>query len=178
MDTPESAIGEVALPATVFAALRRELGDAVGELAIIHALHAAGYATGAEAAGLVRTAIGGDTAEVGRTAFWRRFGGFFARRGWGTLVHEHGHEAVGLLAASDWIESSDGDAPGGCSFSAGFLSGVLTAVAGGAVAVLEVECRGRGDARCAFAFGSETAIHEVYGEMLDGADLAGALESL
>lgn len=178
MDTPESAIGEVAVPATVFTALRRELGDAAGDLPIIHALHAAGYATGSEAAGLVRTALGGDPDGVGRKAFWRRLCGFFARRGWGTLVHEEGNEAVGLLVSSDWVESGGQDAPGGCSFSSGFLSGVLTALAGGAVAVLEVECRGRGDARCTFAFGSETAIHEVYGEMLEGADLAGALESL
>ena len=51
-------------------------------------------------------------------------------------------------------------------------------MAGGPVAVLEVTCRTRGDDACAFAFGSEGAVHELYGKLLEGADLDGALDAL
>ena len=104
-----------------------------------------------------------------------------ARRGWGTLRHEQAHDAVGLLHSRDWAEPPP-DGPTGsdasCGFTTGFLSGLLSALAGGPVAVLEVSCRGRGDDACTFAFGSETAIHELYGHLLDGADMAAALAAL
>jgi hypothetical protein len=46
------------------------------------------------------------------------------------------------------------------------------------VAVLEVDCRARGADRCCFAFGSEVAIHDLYGHLLDGSDLDDALAAL
>ncbi len=44
--------------------------------------------------------------------------------------------------------------------------------------VLEVMCRARGDEECVFAFGSETRVHDLYGELLEGRDLAGALDAI
>ncbi|NIX42216.1 MAG: hypothetical protein GWN06_24335, partial [Gemmatimonadetes bacterium] len=54
----------------------------------------------------------------------------------------------------------------------------LTELAGGPIAVLEVSCRARGDDCCDFAFGSETAIHGLYGRLLQGENLQAALAAL
>lgn len=170
---------EVALPASVFATLRRELTREVGAVATIHALHAAGYSAGSAAAPGFASAAGGGTAELATDVFWARFTAFLARRGWGRLTHAPAHEAVGLLRSGDWVEADEERGEeAACSFTAGYLSGMLTELAGGPVAVLETECRARGDERCTFAFGSEGAIHELYGRLLDGAGLDGALAAL
>jgi hypothetical protein len=55
------------------------------------------------------------------------------------------------------------------------MSGLLSQIAGGPVAVLEVSCRTRGDDACRFGFGSERAITDLHGLLLDGADLDSAL---
>jgi hypothetical protein len=70
------------------------------------------------------------------------------------------------------------DADASCCFSTGFLSGLLSELAGGPVAVLEIGCRTRGADACRFAFGSEQVIHDLYGRLLDGADFDGALAAL
>jgi V4R domain len=171
---------EIAVPVSVFAALRAELEREAGALPTVHALHHAGYAAGAAAAaGLVGGADAGSMS-LGESAFWTKLAEFFGRRGWGTLRHERPHRAVGLLSSVDWAEAADGgdDPDASCHFSTGFLSGLLTEVAGGPVAVLEVACRTRGDDACRFVFGSEGAIHELYGRLLDGVELDGALAAL
>lgn len=183
MDASHGSSKEIAVPASIFAALRRELAKEAGPLPTIHALHAAGYSAGAAAA----TAFSGDApdelASVPQNAFWARLTDFFKGRGWGTFTHAADHPAVGLLTSGDWIEAEEGerDIPeehASCSFTTGYLSGLLTELAGGPVAVLEVECRARGNERCAFAFGSEAAVHELYGQLLEGSGLQGALERL
>ncbi len=105
---------------------------------------------------------------------------YFAKRGWGSISHQSVHAAVGMLVSNDWAEAVDGepDPDASCCFSTGFLSGLLSQIAGGPVAVLEVECRTRGSASCRFAFGSEGAIHELYGQLLEGGDLESALSTL
>ena len=111
--------------------------------------------------------------------FWTRLATFFARRGWGSLTHAPAHQAVGFLNSPDWAE---GATPGGedasCSFTAGFLSGMLSTLAGGPVAVLEISCRARGDGHCSFAFGNALAVHDLYGKLVQGSDVPGALASL
>jgi hypothetical protein len=151
----------------------------VGSLPTIHALHGAGYAAGEAAASAIRTGED-DLDATPSDVFWARLGTQLARRGWGRLEHRSTHDAVGLLESRDWVESADEEPreDGSCSFSTGYLSGLLSALAGGPVAVLEVSCRARGDESCTFAFGSEAAIHALYGELLDGADLTGALAAL
>ncbi len=169
---------EVALPASVFTTLRRELSQEVGPLPAIHALHAAGYAAGSAGAAAL---AGGDGSMEDMTAsvFWARLAETLARRGWGRLEHRAPTDAVGLLVSPDWVEADEEREPdSSCSFTAGYLSGLLTQSAGGPVAVLEVTCRARGDEACTFAFGSEGAVHDLYGELLEGADLESALASL
>lgn len=180
MDATGDGYREIAVPVSIFATLRKELSKEAGPLPMIHALHAAGHAAGAEASDAFRFYAEGDISEIPEGMFWSRFAGFFNRRGWGTLRHSTDHQAVGLLTSEDWAECQhgEGDEHASCSFSAGFLSGLLTRLAEAPVAVLEVSCKGRGDVKCSFAFGSENAIHELYGQLLDGADLDGALSSL
>lgn len=170
---------EIAVPVTIFASLRRAMADEVGQLEAIHALHAAGFSAGVAAAAALRGGPDEDLLQLAEEDFWARVTSFFSRRGWGQLTHAATHEAVGTLTAPDWSEAEGAEGEdASCSFSTGFLSGFLSTVAGGDLAVLEVTCRGRGDGVCTFAYGNASAIHEVYGRLLDGADLQEALAAL
>jgi hypothetical protein len=171
---------EIAIPAFVFDSLREELEKEAGTLQTVRALHSAGYRAGLAAAASVDQEAGGDSFSQSPDRFWSGLSGFFAKRGWGALRHSTPHQAIGVLTSPDWAEASSDDPQpdGSCSFSTGFLSGLLSQLAGGPVAVLEVSCRTRGDGTCEFAFGSETAIHDLYGTMLDGGDFQSALEAL
>jgi len=171
---------EVAVPVSVFAALRTELAKEAGTLPTVHALHHAGYHAGTAAAAVLSGNGESAPAALGRDAFWGKLADFFGKRGWGTMRHDLTHSAVGILSSTDWAEAGDGDADpdASCFFSTGFLSGLLSELAGGPVAVLEVGCRTRGESACRFAFGSEAAIHNLYGRLLDGVDLDGALAAL
>jgi predicted hydrocarbon binding protein len=171
---------EIAVPVSMFGSLRRELEKEAGTLPTVHALHHAGYQAGAEAALDVARAGRAEISSTGAEAFWSRLADFFGSRGWGSLSHSPVHDGVGVLSSPDWAEAAEGtvDQKASCCFSTGFLSGLLSELAGGPVAVLEVECRTRGGEACRFAFGSEAAIHELYGRLLNGGDLDGALSEL
>ena len=168
---------EIAIPAAAFGSLRMHLEKEAGALPTVHALHHAGYAAGTAAAPALNTS---DGTALGEAAFWSRLSDFFGKRGWGSLRHARPNRAVGVLSSSDWAEASEGEggADASCHFSAGFLSGLLTQLAGGPVAVLEVGCRSRGGESCQFVFGSEGAIHELYGKLLEDDDLDAALAAL
>jgi hypothetical protein len=172
---------EIAVPVSVFGSLRTELAKEAGTLPTVHALHSAGYRAGTIAAtSILKLSGNGAAGRIGQEDFWRKVANFFAERGWGTLRHEPVHRAVGFLTSTDWAEASveEVDPDASCFFSTGFLSGLLSALAGGPVAVLEIGCRTRGEKHCRFAFGSETAIHRLYGQLLDGVGLAEALDAL
>lgn len=168
---------EITLPAECFSTLRRELVQQVGAPVAVGALHLAGYRAGEAWAGTLEEVDPSVHRDAPGTTFWSRLEDHLRRRGWGALRHDTSHPGVGLLTASDWAEAlgADADPEGGCSFSTGLLSGILSRLAGGPVAVLEVRCRTRGDEECAFAFGSEAAIHDLYGRLLEGVALADAL---
>ncbi|MEZ4586001.1 MAG: V4R domain-containing protein [Gemmatimonadales bacterium] len=98
-------------------------------------------------------------------------GGFFRDDGWGTASTEI--VAPGILAfdTPDWFEAEprDADYPC-CHFSAGMLSDFFTRLSGQAAAVLEVECRATGQARCRYLVGSPEMLTWVYeGGRADGA---------
>lgn len=180
--TEASLSRELALPGATFLALRRSLRTEVGPLSTVHALQAAGYETGeAMARDLLGSILGEDgPLERSTEGFWSEFQAFFSRRGWGTLEHRSPHPAIGLLASEDWIEAQDagGERQPSCSFTTGLLSSLLTRTAGGAIGVLEIRCRSRGDRECAFAFGSDATVHEVYGSLLEGTDFEDVLSGL
>lgn len=167
---------EVALPARALTELRRSLREEVGALASVHALHAAGYAAGEHLyRGFLQSAPG-EVPAMGSDRFWSQVRRYFRQKGWGELHHDPAHPGVGLLRSADWAEAEAGtETQPSCAFSSGMLSHFLTLAAGGPVAVLEVECVSRGDPYCAFAFGSETTIHELYGQLLEGSSVDEAL---
>jgi len=170
---------EIAVPVSVFGSLRRELTQEVGALPTIHALHHAGYEAGSAGG---QAFLGGpeSVAGMGQSTFWARLAGYFGRRGWGAIEHAGTWPGISLLKSTDWAEASEAeqDPDGSCHFSTGYLSGFLTELAGGPVAVLEVECRSRGDQECRWAFGSEKVIHDLYGALLEGTPLDTALSAL
>ena len=180
MDAKNGMPREIVVPVSVFGSLRRELGKEAGTLPTVHALHHAGYRAGTEAAHAFTSLVQAEPSSLPASLLWSRLGDFFEKRGWGRIVHEQPHGSIGVLSSTNWAEASDEelDPEGSCCFSTGFLSGLLSDVASGPVAVLEVDCRTRGGEACRFAFGSEAAIHDLYGRLLDGKDMSAALSGL
>src|SRR5256886_17583124 len=62
-----------------------------------------------------------------------------------------------------------------CFFTAGMLADFLGRLSAETVAVMEVECRSRGDARCRFLSATPEILEKVYNEMTAGRSHAGGL---
>lgn len=170
---------ELTLPAVSLTALRDALFDAVGPEAGAQAMRQAGHAAG-DALFRIFAAGADDPARVPADRFWGELARLFSSRGWGQLTYAQVHDGVGALDAADWAEAR-GDEPAeqpSCHFTTGLLANVLGQVAGRDVAVLEVECHGRGDQRCRFLFGGADAVYGVYERMAAGAAPDAALAGL
>jgi predicted hydrocarbon binding protein len=180
MNLLERPSRDIAIPALSLSALRGALREEAGPLAATHALHAAGFRMGEAFYDEFAAGLRSPAGELSEKALWRALSEFFSRRGWGSVTAEKMHPAIGALRSSDWAEADldSQESQPSCPFTAGFLSTLLTRIAGGPIAVLEVSCRSRGDEECRFVFGSETAIHLLYGRLLDGMALEDALEDL
>jgi predicted hydrocarbon binding protein len=184
MPRPGNRPPELAIPVASLAALRHSLAQEVGADAAARALAAAGHAAGAALFSQLATAPetnGTPTVDgISETAFWRKLSNLFSARGWGTLGHAPAHQGVGSLESADWVEADDdaGAARPSCFFSTGMLANVLGNAAGAPIAVLEVECRSQGDARCRFLFGSMEAMQAVYDQVGSGQSVESALSEL
>lgn len=171
---------ELALPVASLAALRWALAEAVGDDVAARALQQAGIAAGDAFFQMLTHPGGEDPADWDETVFWRRFAELFERRGWGRIANESVHPGVSGLDAFDWVESNPDLMAGrpSCHFTTGLLANLLGRVCKAEVAVLEVECRSRGDSRCRFLYGSPEVLDEVYGRIRSGADVEGSLATL
>lgn len=180
MSTKAEVPREMAVPVSVFGILLAELEKKAGTLPTVRALHQAGYQAGTVAATNLAVRDEENEKTMEESAFWNEITEFFQERGWGTLRHRSPSSAVGILSSSNWAEASaDLNNPtASCFFSTGFFSGLLSELADGPIAVLEIECRTRGESICEFAFGSESAIHKLHSCLLEGVDLDGALRAL
>lgn len=101
---------------------------------------------------------------------------FFADQGWGRLSTTP-LGSVLALDSTNWAEALDepqGEFPS-CHLSCGLLADFLGRVSEGLVAVMEVECRSRGDARCRFLAGAPETLGILYDRMAQG---TGYLEAL
>jgi predicted hydrocarbon binding protein len=102
---------------------------------------------------------------------------FFAELGWGTLsITPLGGSALAIDSA-DWAEAvteARGEYPS-CHLSCGLLADFLGRISDAPVAVMEVECRSRGDGRCRFLAGSPDTLSTVYERMAQGLSYAEAL---
>jgi hypothetical protein len=82
------------------------------------------------------------------------------------------NEFAGWLA--ERYDVQQGDYPS-CHLSCGLLADFLGRLSQGAVAVMEVECRTRGDGRCRFLAGAPESLSIIYDRMAQG---SGYLEAL
>ena len=95
---------------------------------------------------------------------------FLNATGWGSVNLTHIGPAVAALDTEDWAEG-DANRPlefPGCYFTAGLLADFMGRVAGAEVAVMEVECRSVGSARCRFLVASAEVIQQLYDAMAAG----------
>ncbi len=97
-------------------------------------------------------------------------GEFFAEQGWGRLQVQPLGAAVLALDSPEWAEALDekqSEFPS-CHLSCGLLADFLGRISQEVVAVMEVECRSRGEARCRFLAGSPETLGAVYDSMAQG----------
>jgi bacteriochlorophyll 4-vinyl reductase len=171
---------EIALPVASLAALRDSLVSSVGPDAAALALRQAGHAAGDA---LHRILSAGDPAaltDLPAEKFWALLTRLFSSRGWGQLAYSQVHSGVGSLEAADWAEvRPEGNAgQPSCHFTTGILANLLGQIAQAEVAVLEAECRSRGDQRCRFLFGGADAVFAVYERIAAGDEPDAALARL
>ncbi len=113
-----------------------------------------------------------DAAFLGET-----LSAFFLDQGWGRLESSPLGESVLALDSADWAEAVDaggGEFPS-CHLTCGMLADFFGRLSDGLVAVMEVECRSRGDARCRFLAGSPDTLSTLYDRMAQGSGYAEAL---
>lgn len=102
---------------------------------------------------------------------------FFAEQGWGRLKVMPLGDAVMALDSEDWAEALDqpqGEYPS-CHLSCGLLADFLGRVSQGLVAVMEVECRSRGDQKCRFLAGAPETLSVLYDRMAQGSGYVEAI---
>ncbi|MFI5235050.1 MAG: V4R domain-containing protein [Gemmatimonadales bacterium] len=102
---------------------------------------------------------------------------FFGSLGWGSLDVTPLADAVLALDSFDWAEADPAAAAAypSCHVTGGLLSAFLGHLGGGMTAVLEVECRSRGDRRCRFLAGAPDTMHSLYQRLAAGMTVEGAL---
>ena len=103
---------------------------------------------------------------------------FFEQEGWGDLcVTSVGGGALALDSAA-WAEAEPATAEQPmCFYSAGMLAEFFGRLSGEAVAVMEVECRSRGDARCRFLTAMPERLQQVYDGITQGKSYEEALQT-
>lgn len=101
---------------------------------------------------------------------------FFQTIGWGAVrVAPLGNAAL-VLDSADWAEAEPGSAETPmCFFSSGMLADFFGRLSGEPVAVMEVECRSRNDARCRFLSAAPETLNAVYDQMTQGTGYEQAL---
>ena len=175
-------MNRVTLPAGGLAELRR----AIEEIAApdgVRALREAGRHLAGDAEVAITEAAGGPLAGLAGLAvdkFWNELSRYFDQAGWGRLEHELMRDGVGAIVSRDWAEADPTEARDvpGCHLSTGLLAELLTRAAGPPVAVMEVQCRSRGDQACRFLFGSPTTLLVVHRKLSDSESLNVALAAL
>lgn len=102
---------------------------------------------------------------------------FFRAIGWGSITIAQLGNAALTVDSTDWAEAESGSADTAmCFFTSGMLSDFFGRLSGEPVAVMEVECRSRNDARCRFLSGSPDTLNAVYEQMSQGRTYTEALE--
>ena len=101
---------------------------------------------------------------------------FFTSGGWGTVAMTPVGTGALAVDSNDWAEAEPASAQSPmCFFTAGMLADFLGRLSAETVAVMEVECRSRGDSRCRFLAGAPDTLSALYDRMAQGVGYADAL---
>ena len=94
---------------------------------------------------------------------------FFQATGWGSVSVAPLGGAALAVDSSDWAEADPGTAEEPmCFFTSGMLADFLGRLSGEPVAVMEVECRSKNDARCRFLSAAPDTLNAVFQQMSQG----------
>ena len=173
----------VALTRASLAALRAALLRDAGPGAAAY-LQEAGYAGGETLfesfRGWLRERGLPATEELPLEEFERHATDYFRDAGWGALRISSLRDAVAVLDSEDWGESDPRaglDFPG-CHLTTGMFADFFGRIAEFPLAVLEVECRSMGHARCRFLLGNAEVMEHVYAELGRGVGYEEAVEAV
>ena len=169
IDVSLSASSLVALSPRALQVLR----DRVGAQALQEAGYAAGEGTfRAFSAWLPRAAGVNHPSELAAPRLADVLSQFFVSLGWGALQVTSIGEAAVAVDAIAWAEATPEaqlQYPS-CFFTAGLLADFMGRLAEASLAVMEVECRSKGDARCRWLIGAPETLSALYEHMTQGAD--------
>lgn len=146
-------------------------------------LRQAGYDAGEHLFSLLQERIlsgsgGDDVHALPVSRFWEEFSAAWREWGWGTLDHARVHPGVVELTSDGWAEADAAPRGLGCQVTTGMFADLLSRIAGDDVAVLEVECRSRGDARCRFLAGGAATLSALHDALSAGEDTDASLARL
>jgi len=176
-----TSLGTVTLGRRALAQLRISLERTLGAGAAT-VLQETGFAAGEETYTafsvwlMERTGVAAP-GDLDATHLGESLDGFFKETGWGNLTSQMLADGVLAFDSTDWAESTaepSALAPA-CHMSCGLLADLLGRVAGNVVAVMEVECRSRGDVRCRFLAGSPDTLAALYERLAAGESYQRAL---
>lgn len=141
---------------------------------LITVLQEAGYAAGE---GLYQTFVAANNpAELDADLLGDTLSDFFTTGGWGSVTITPIGTGALAIDSTEWAEAEPGTAQTPmCFFSAGMLADFLGRISDETIAVMEVECRSRGDERCRFLSATPEVLEKVYNEMTAGRSYADAL---
>jgi predicted hydrocarbon binding protein len=166
---PLSPSSLVALSPRALHALR----DRAGAQALQEAGYAAGEATyQAFAAWLPQVAGVDHPTDLAAPRLAEVLSQFFTALGWGAMRLTAVGEATVAVDAEQWAEVAP-DAHlqyPSCFFTSGMLADFMGRLANASLAVMEVECRSRDDARCRWLVGAPETLTSLYEHMTQGAD--------
>ena len=137
-------------------------------------LQEAGYAAGE---GLYKAFIAvNNPADLDADLLAPTLSEFFTSGGWGAVAVTPVGTGALAVDSSDWAEAEPGTSETPmCFFSAGMLDDFLGRLSEETVAVMEVECRSKGDERCRFLSATPAVLEKVYTEMTQGRSYEDAL---
>lgn len=182
MAAPQCAHGVVAIGSKALRTLRDALARELGADAGVAKLQEVGYAAGEELYRNFRDWLPTytdveDPAELDAEALSEVLSAFFGGLGWGTVRTERVGQRGFTVISTDWAESPPAsESQGSCFFTTGLLACFFTSLAdGSSLAVMELQCRGQGDADCRFLVGSPDTLTAVYEAVGRGEDYAAVL---
>jgi len=146
-------------------------------------LQEAGYGAGADlyqafVSWLPRATGFAKPEEIGAAQLSAVVSRFFEHAGWGDLSVTSIGGGTLALDSTTWAEAEVGTAEQPmCCYSAGMLADFFGRLSGEPVAVMEVECRSKSDARCRFLTAVPERLQRVYEGLTQGKSYEEALQA-